>query len=88
VKEKGSVLIDIIDNEKPDTVRIRFINRGPAIPPEVIGQIFQFGFTTRPSSQGMGLAIAADMIVLHGGTISATSDIHKTVFEIVLPRIE
>jgi two-component system nitrogen regulation sensor histidine kinase GlnL len=87
VKEKGSLVISLVDDEVTNTVRIGFANTGPAIPPGIIGEIFKPGFTTRPDGAGMGLAIAADMAALHGGSVTARSDLQETVFEVVLPRV-
>lgn len=46
---------------------------GPGINPEDLPRIFQPGFSTRPGSCGLGLAVCQRIVEQHGGTISAES---------------
>jgi len=46
---------------------------GCGIPPEDMAKIFQPGFTTRPGSPGLGLAVCQELIHQHGGKISVES---------------
>ncbi|HEY1214001.1 MAG TPA: ATP-binding protein, partial [Bryobacteraceae bacterium] len=66
---------------EPDTQQIVFqiADHGPGVPEEMLSDIFLPFFRTAPGRErktggtGMGLAIAADAIRAHNGTISATN---------------
>lgn len=66
-------------------------NRGKTIPPEKLGQIFEQFFrldSSRASSTGgagLGLAIAREIVELHGGTIAAASADETITFTVTLP---
>ncbi len=66
--------------------RFRISNTGPAIPPELWQRIFEEGFTTRPTGDGMGLAICRKLLSSCGGSLRVLSDDAETVFEGELPR--
>ena len=59
-----------------DWVQVRIRDNGNGMPPEVIEQIFNPFFTTKPTGQGtgLGLSICNDIIREHGGTIEVTSE--------------
>jgi two-component system sensor histidine kinase FlrB len=44
---------------------------GPGIAPEHLPRLFEPGFSTRPGSPGLGLAVCQKIIQQHGGTIGA-----------------
>lgn len=72
-------------------VRISFCNQGKTIPKEKLKDIFEKFFrlddarTTNTGGAGLGLAIAKEIVTLHGGTITAESENGMTVFSVVLP---
>jgi len=43
---------------------------GPGIAPENLADIFKVGFSTRPGSPGLGLAVCSKIVEQHGGTIA------------------
>ena len=51
-------------------------DNGSGIPPDVAAKIFDPFFTTKPTNEGtgLGLALSADIIREHGGTISVDSE--------------
>ena len=70
---------------------LTFTNQGITIPEEKLERIFEQFFrldasrATRTGGAGLGLAIAKEIIELHGGTISARSAGNVTTFTVVLP---
>jgi two-component system nitrogen regulation sensor histidine kinase NtrY len=51
--------------------RIEVYDNGPGIEPDRREDIFLPFYTTRPDGTGVGLSFARQIIVAHGGTISA-----------------
>jgi len=74
-----------------DLLHISFINRGETIPPDKLERIFDQFYrldSTRSvttGGAGLGLAIAKEIITLHGGKVSAHSENGFVTFEIILP---
>jgi two-component system sensor histidine kinase VanS len=72
-------------------VRVRIENRGKTISPEKLDRIFEQFFrldASRSSSTGgagLGLAIAKEIVELHGGAIDAESVDEHIVFTVTLP---
>lgn len=66
-------------------------NAGHTIPPEKLGRIFEQFFrldaarSTGSGGAGLGLAIAKEIVELHGGTISAQSEHDRIEFTVKLP---
>lgn len=61
-------------------------NNGPAIADSVRARIFEPGFTTKASGQGMGLFIVSKTIAQLGGKITVESHDGDTVFSGFVPR--
>ncbi|MBZ5597364.1 MAG: PAS sensor protein [Acidobacteriia bacterium] len=55
------------------SAEIEVADTGPGIAPENLARVFEAGFTTRPGSPGLGLAVCQTIMQQHGGTITATS---------------
>lgn len=74
--------------------RIVVSNRGKQIPKEQLGTIFEKFYRldearhSTTGGAGLGLAIAKEIVELHGGTIRAESDEEETRFIVMLPRKE
>lgn len=74
-----------------DKVYISVENRGVTIPKDKLNRVFeQFyrvdeGRSTEGGGAGLGLAIAREIITLHGGDISAQSSNGITTFTVTLP---
>ena len=76
------------------TVRITVENQGDPIPEPKLKLIFEKFYrldaarATNHGGAGLGLAIAKEIVVAHGGTIACDSTPERTVFTIELPDAE
>ena len=83
--------VDISARQGEGEVILTFSNAGRTIPPEKLGRIFEQFFrldssrASRTGGAGLGLAIAKEIVVLHGGTISAQSENNHITFTVRLP---
>ena len=74
------------------SIVLSFHNEGRTIPPEKLERIFDQFFrldssrATRTGGAGLGLAIAKEIVELHGGTISARSWDNQVEFQVTLPK--
>ena len=59
-----------------DHVEVRIWDNGNGIPPEIVEKVFNPFFTTKPAGQGtgLGLAMSADIVRAHGGTIQVNTE--------------
>lgn len=73
-------------------VNICFRNQGRTIPGYKLDAIFEKFFrldearSTNTGGAGLGLAIAKEIVTLHGGRITADSENEVTTFQISLPN--
>lgn len=83
--------IDISVTEKGSNAVIEFTNHCDTIPTEKLDRIFEQFYrldaarSSGSGGAGLGLAIAKQIIELHGGTITAESENETVRFEITLP---
>ncbi len=88
--EGGIVEIEAFPEGRDAVIAIR--NEGLGIPEQELARIFQKFYrldsarSTRTGGAGLGLAIAKEIVEVHGGTIHAESNGHKTSFIIRLPQ--
>ena len=81
-----------VEQEQKDSVIIKFQNQGKTIPKEKLSSIFEKFYrmdesrTSNTGGAGLGLAIAKEIVTLHGGEISAESEAEQIVFVVRLPR--
>ena len=69
--------------------RIEISDSGSGVAVEHLDRIFEPGFTTRPGSPGLGLAVCKTIVEQHGGSIAVSSQAeHGTVFTLELPLME
>lgn len=77
--------------KRADAAVVRVSNHGRTIPPEKLARIFEQFFrvdSSRASATGgagLGLAIAREIVGLHGGTITAESADETVLFTVTLP---
>ncbi len=88
----GCIDVHAQQNENMTTVTIR--NSGAGVPPDEIERIFERFYKVDKSrgldtkSTGLGLYIVKSIVEMHGGTISASSELNKyTEFKFTLPNI-
>ena len=91
-KENTDIDISILNKENQATVKIT--NKGKQIPKEKLDKIFEKFYrldssrTSKTGGSWLGLAIAKEIVELHGGRIYAESDMKETTFSVILPIIE
>ncbi len=69
-------------------IRIEFSDNGEGISPENLEKIFEPFFTTKARGTGLGLAITKQIIEMHQGKISITSELGQgTTVTIFLPLV-
>ncbi len=76
--------VHLSDNKR--NLIIRVSDHGAGILPDVLDRIFVPFFTTKQGGSGIGLSVCKQIVTLHGGTITASSQVGKgSTFTIVLP---
>ena len=66
-------------------IEIRVTDNGPGIPSELQDRIFQPFVTTKPTGQGLGLALVSKVAEAHGGLVEVHSRPGRTTFSLLLP---
>ncbi len=83
--------IKVWAGKREKDIIICFMNQGKTIPAEKLNAIFEKFFrmdearSTNTGGAGLGLAIAKEIVTLHGGTIGASSEDETTTFTVTLP---
>ncbi len=87
--ENSTVHILAVREERE--VKIRFVNCGNPIPAEKLARIFEQFYrldsarSSKSGGAGLGLAIAKEIVELHGGSITAESEDERIKFEVTIP---
>ncbi len=86
----GAGRIEVVtDAPDPGHVRVRIIDDGPGIDPELLPRLFEPRFTTKNGQVryglGLGLSIAKRTVESHGGRIELDSQPGRTCATVVLP---
>lgn len=80
----GSVLVSA--RAESASVIVEIADTGCGIPDEVVGHIFEAGFSTTGETPGLGLAVCQRMMRQHGGDIRVSSRVNQgTVFQLEFP---
>ena len=86
----GSVITISATNDE-DRLTIRFSNHGSTIPREKLDRIFEQFYRLdqgrSTNGTGLGLSIAKQIVTLHKGTLTASSENNLTVFTVTLPLL-
>lgn len=83
--------ITIAAKRQEEYAAVTFTDFGDTIPKEKLEQIFEQFYrldasrSTKSGGAGLGLAIAKQIVELHGGRIRAESEHEKTKFQVLLP---
>ncbi len=83
--------IRIVAVQLPQEVVVTVSNRGNTIPPEKLERIFERFYrldtarATQTGGAGLGLAIAREIVELHGGRLAADSSDNTVTFTVRLP---
>lgn len=83
--------VTIRAEQSPDELLLTFENHGRTIPPEKLERLFEQFYrldesrATRTGGAGLGLAIAKEIVELHGGSINAESADEQIRFLVHLP---
>ena len=89
---KANTVISIRCYGEKEAVNIIFENEGQTISEEALDKIFEKFYredaarSSATGGAGLGLAIAREIVELHGGTIRAESQDEKTRFIVMLPK--
>lgn len=82
--------VDIDVSGAGDDIAIAITNRGPTIPPESMREMFepfkQGSAARHPGHLGLGLFIAQQVVLAHGGTMTVESVRGATTFTMRIPR--
>ncbi len=71
-----------------NAVRIDFLDTGPGLSSEIIGQLFKPFATTKPNGTGLGLALTRRMLTRYNGSIAIMSEPgHGVVARVELPLV-
>lgn len=85
-----SVVTLAVEIADPGFVRFSVRDQGPGIPPDIVPHVFDRFYRAPEQTKagaGLGLAIAREIVVAHGGTISCSSEVGAgTEFSFVLPQ--
>ena len=85
-------IIEIKAEQLESSVRVAIRNRGRTIPKQKLQAIFEKFYrlddarSSNTGGAGLGLAIAKEIVTLHGGTIGAISEDQVTTFTVELPN--
>jgi two-component system, NtrC family, nitrogen regulation sensor histidine kinase NtrY len=67
---EGRGVLEIAGRREDGGVRIEIRDHGPGVPTELGGRLFDPYVTTKAGGTGLGLALAKQTVVMHGGNIS------------------
>jgi PAS domain S-box-containing protein len=66
-------------------VRVSIVDKGPGIPDEILGKVFDSFFTTKPNGMGLGLPVCRAIMFAHDGRLWAESSDGGATFHFSLP---
>jgi two-component system sensor histidine kinase HydH len=86
VEKNGRVQVGAAQSATGDALVLRVQDSGPGIPANKLEEIFDPYFTTKPEGIGLGLWIARQIAVAHGGTLrTENAPAGGAIFTLLLP---
>jgi two-component system sensor histidine kinase HydH len=86
VEKNGRVEVSAAKSAVGDALVLRVQDNGPGIPANKLEEIFDPYFTTKPEGIGLGLWIARQIAVAHGGTLrTENAPTGGAIFTLLLP---
>ena len=88
----GTPIVIRLDGEAPETVELTVHNLGPVVPENLRDAVFEPARRTDPARRhgarglGLGLYIAKQVVLAHGGTIAFESSASGNLLRVRLPR--
>jgi two-component system NtrC family sensor kinase len=80
--------LSIRTRQETEGIRVEIGDSGPGIPPDVVDQIFDPFYTTKPQGTGLGLPLSLKIVTDHGGRIQVDSPPGRgTILAVHLPLI-
>jgi hypothetical protein len=79
----GEVTLKTVDSQ--DNVGIEVGDSGKGPPPHVAETLFEPFVSTKPEGVGLGLALARQVALDHGGSLSWKREAGRTIFRLTLP---
>ena len=81
--ENGTVSLSA--QTKDDTVTIMVADTGTGIAPNILSRVFERGVSGKENGSGLGLAISKEIIIRHGGDITAKNTENGATITVTFP---
>jgi len=82
--EGGAITLEASSNESQLIISVK--DTGPGVPPEQVERLFDPFFTTKDHGTGLGLAVTAQILKAHGGSLEyERGEPRGSIFRVLLP---
>jgi two-component system, NtrC family, nitrogen regulation sensor histidine kinase GlnL len=85
LRTRARSAMDAIHTRRRLVAVIEVEDNGPGVPLHLMKTLFMPLVTGRNNGTGLGLAVAQDLVMRHGGIVEFTSEAGRTVFSLLLP---
>jgi two-component system sensor histidine kinase HydH len=86
VDRNGRIEVGAAPGREAGVLRVQIRDSGPGVPPDKRATVFEPFFTTKPEGSGLGLWIAQQIVLAHGGAIElAEAPAGGALFTLELP---
>jgi two-component system sensor histidine kinase HydH len=73
VERNGRIEVSAAPGREAGLLRVQVRDNGPGVPPDKLATVFEPFFTTKPEGSGLGLWIAQQIVLGHGGAIEVVN---------------